>query len=71
MENGENGMFGKRKKSEKNGKKDKKSVDNGGGFVVIYSSAQGTGHERGPGEGRERILKTIQREWKKRQLILK
>ena len=71
MENGENGMFGKRKKSEKNGKKDKKSVDKGGWNVVIYSSAQGTGLERGPGEGRERILKTIQREWKKRQLILK
>ena len=64
-------MFGKVKKIEKNEKKDKKSVDNEGRFVVIYSSAQGTALEREPREGRERILKTIQREWKKRQLILK
>ena len=64
-------MFGKEKKIRKSEKKDKKSVDNGGAFVVIYSSAQGTALERGKREGRERILKTIQREWKKRQLILK
>ncbi len=64
-------MFGKKEKNEKLKEKSEKSVDKGGWNVVIYSSAQGTGHERGPGEGRERILKTIQREWKKRQLILK
>ena len=64
-------MFGKIKKDEKDEEKSEKSVDNGGGFVVIYSSAQGTALERGRREGRARILKTIQREWKKRQLILK
>ena len=44
-------MFGKEKKIRKSEKKDKKSVDNGGAFVVIYSSAQGTALEREPRGG--------------------
>ena len=64
-------MFGKVEKKGENEKTFKKSVDNWGVFVVIYSSAQGTGFREGHRERGAGILKTIQREWKKRQLILK
>ena len=54
-------MFGKIKKDEKDEEKSEKSVDNGGGFVVIYSSAQGTAHEREPREGRKNLENDTER----------
>ena len=54
-------MFGKKKKIEKRREKIKKDVDNGGGFVVIYSSAQGTALEREPREGRKNLENDTER----------
>ena len=54
-------MFGKIKKDEKVEEKSEKSVDNGGGFVVIYSSAQGTALEREPERARENLENDTER----------
>ena len=54
-------MFGKRKKIEKKREKIKKDVDNGGGFVVIYSSAQGTALERAERGARENLENDTER----------
>ena len=54
-------MFGKKKKIEKRREKIKKDVDNGGGFVVIYSSAQGTALEREPERARENLENDTER----------
>ena len=54
-------MFGKRKKSEKKREKIKKDVDNGGEFVVIYSSAQGTALERAKRGARENLENDTER----------
>ena len=54
-------MFGKRKKNEKRREKSEKSVDNEGGFVVIYSSAQGTALEREPEGARENLENDTER----------
>ena len=54
-------MFGKSKKNEKVEEKSEKSVDNGGWFVVIYSSAQGTALERAGGGARENLENDTER----------
>ena len=54
-------MFGKIKKSEKVEEKSEKSVDNEGGFVVIYSSAQGTALERAERGARENLENDTER----------